>query len=217
MSGYASVSTIGSYCEAAHQLRRAARDVVSGPLDWVFADRLAILACIENDFAGLCEWENLVITADLLRIQDRVFGVDFFHQFPRDAEGRLEVYKLREARRAYLPRLAHLVENYRAIGGRHLFVWAVDARKLRAFSAHAAAHQMLAALRRRKPACELLVVQSDAPADPDWGYGTINRYTAATPGVWQGDDAGWNAIFAELGIVRADGAAPAHKRAAVSA
>jgi hypothetical protein len=206
---YSSVSTIGSYCEAAHQLRRGARDVVSGPLDWVFADRLAILACIEADFVGLCEWENLVLTADLLRIQDRVFGVDFFHQFPRDPEGRVQVHALREARRAYLPRLAHLVDNYRAISGRHLFVWAVDSKKLRAFTARDAAQQMLTALRRRKPECELLVVQSDAPADPQWGYGAINRYTTATPGVWQGDDASWDQIFAEFGILRTDRAAAA--------
>lgn len=81
MTEYGSVSAIGSYCQGARQLRRAARNVVSGPLDWVFADRLAILACIENDFDGLCAWDNLVIAADLTRLQDRVFGVDFFTNF----------------------------------------------------------------------------------------------------------------------------------------
>jgi len=201
---YGSVSAIGSYCQAARQLRRAARNVVSGPLDWVFADRLAILACIENDFAGLCAWDNLVITADLTRLQDRVFGVDFFHQFPRDPEGRLRVYRLREARNDYLARLNHLTANYRAISGRHLFVWAVDRKNLRGVPAYDAACEVLAALRRRKPQSELLVVQNDAPAEPPWPNGTINRYTIPTPGVWQGDDEGWNAIFTDLGILRAD-------------
>ena len=202
MTEYGSVSAIGSYCQAARQLRRAARNVVSGPLDWVFADRLAILACIENDFAGLCEWDNLVITADLTRLQDRVFGVDFFHQFPRDPEGRLQVYRLREARNDYLARLNHLIANYRAIGGRHLFVWAVDHKNLRGSQPHDAACEVLAALRRHKPLSDLLVVQNDAPEEAPWDDGPINRYTIPTPGVWQGDDNGWNAIFADLNILR---------------
>ena len=217
MSAYTSVSAIGSYCHAARQLRRAARDVVTGPLDWVFADRLAILACIEHDFAGLCAWDNLVITADLLRIQDRVFGVDFFHQFPRDPEGRLLVYGLRAARNAYLARLDHLVANYRAIAGRHLFVWVTDAKNLRAVPAHDAAREILAALRRRKPECDLLVVQCDAPPEPPWKDGTLNRYTISTPDAWQGDDNGWTTIFAELGILRADDAAHANTGATFSA
>jgi hypothetical protein len=167
MTEYGSVSAIGSYCQGARQLRRAARDVVSGPLDWVFADRLAILACIENDFDGLCAWDNLVIAADLTRLQDRVFGVDFFHQFPRDPEGRLQVYRLREARNDYLARLNHLIANYRAIGGRHLFVWAVDHKNLRGAPAQDAACEVLAALRRRKQHSDLLVVQNDArPRSP---------------------------------------------------
>ena len=214
MTDYTSVSAIGSYCQAARQLRRAARNVVTGPLDWVFADRLAILACIENDFDGLCAWDNLVITADLTRLQDRVFGVDFFHQFPRDPEGRLQVYHLREARNDYLARLNHLIANYRAISGRHLFVWAVDHKNLRGSPAHDAAREVLSALRRHKPLSELLVVQNDAPAEPPWDNGTINRYTIPTQGVWQGDDTGWNAIFTELGILRADQAHQHARRAA---
>jgi hypothetical protein len=199
---YHSVSSIGSHCQAARQLRRAAHNVISGPLDWVFADSRAILHCIRQDFAGLCEWDNLVITADLLRIQDRVFGVDFFHQFPRDPEGRLQVHNLREARKAFIPRLDHLVANYRNIQGPHLFVWVIDEQHLRHPSAHDAAVEIHAALRHRKPECGLLVVQQGVPPEPLWADGILNRYTAATPGIWQGDDEDWNEILTDLALIR---------------
>jgi hypothetical protein len=168
---YQSVSVLGSYCQAAHQTRRLAENVVKGPLDWVFVRRTGLMRCIASDFEGLGRWDNLIVTADLERIKDSVFGVDFFHQFQRDELHRVRVYDLRNRYELFLEKLNALIRRYRSIQGDHLFVWAVDRWFLEGVPARQAASDLLHALRVRKPKCDLLVVQADAPPEPAWGDG----------------------------------------------
>src|ERR1700712_4304167 len=81
---YKSASSLGSWCQCAHQLRRKNIDVVSTPFDWAFVSLEAILHLLSTDFSHYFLRENLTPTADKSKVVDRDSGMLIQHYFGRD-------------------------------------------------------------------------------------------------------------------------------------
>ncbi|MCM3783070.1 papain-like cysteine peptidase [Neobacillus mesonae] len=83
---YDAVFSLGSNCQAAHQLRRLSLRLEAGPLDWfVSKDVDQLIRLIDTRFKGLMEQENLEMISTFRTcycIQDTRYGFLSYHDFP---------------------------------------------------------------------------------------------------------------------------------------
>lgn len=203
---YKSASSLGSWCQCAHQLRRKKINIVSTPFDWAFVPLQAILHLIETDFSHYFLRENLTPTDDRSKTVDRDSGMLIPHYFGRDEHNQVteaiideDYWKLREP---FLRRAERMQDLLNATGP-HLYVWLTDDAWHFGRSAREASRDILNTIKRLHPAhkAHILTVQLQHRQEPDWRDAEIhNRYVPLVKKGWIGDDASWDKIMSEFTV-----------------
>jgi hypothetical protein len=208
-TSFASTSSLGSYCETAFQLLRGNRNVIRGPLDWMFAHYFSVEKAVTLEFEDFFNFDRLEINADKTRVIENVFGIILFPTFSRLPNGLIDESKIKPDFDRQVAKYAHLVGEFRRTllaPGPHLYVvrwnrWFLDHQPARDCAV------LLMRLLRSKHvngSCSLLVVQDEAAREAPWEIeGVFNRYVPDVSSQrWQGDDAAWDVIFEEFAIAK---------------
>lgn len=187
------IVSLGSWCQAAYQIRRVTGQSLPLFFDWIGSPFPALIRLLEDGPGGMFELENLEVVNG--EVVDRATGFSFDHVFGRQPEGNLTMEDLRRnyaAGRASVLMLLRMFDEIVGDGServllvRHEGLWAEHAT------------QLWNALRQRYPEgdFELLVIGgADYTMQPENPHIHARSVRQPEPMVWTGDDAAWDQVL----------------------
>lgn len=198
------VISLGSACQVAYQIRRwlkvnepiplewmgseggnTSKSFIPYPFDWLFTPVPGVIRAINSDFKDFLLKENLEYIPDVEPyIQDRLYGTNYFHFFPR-TENFMEAYN--EVLRKF-NRSRENWHNGLSSGKPVMFV-----RQCTLPPSHA--QDVAMALRNAYPDLDFVLLWA-SPEEDEWTEGNvIYRCLRAEVGNWKGRDDLWDAAL----------------------
>ena len=203
---FKTLSSLGSWCACAHQLRRSGKHTIATPFDWTFTPIKAIEHLINTNFRDFYRHENLAPNNGGENVIDRDSGLLIQHYFSSDSSNRITQEIIDREYSAFREKFLRRVNRFRALmdsEGPHLHVLMTDIGWHRPLSARSAACSLRDTTARHYPKHKfgIVWVQLENRREPDWlERGIWNLYVPKCERGWEGDNTGWAKILGEFTI-----------------